>query len=99
MNTMVWLTVASVVAVSALFVALAVFLVLILRQLNPTGGHGQSYLAKIRLGLRAIEMETGHIPAEVPRLNQGLGLISTGLAEVDAHLGRLATGILRQEGK
>ena len=42
MNTMVWLTVASVVAVSALFVALAVFLVLILRELNPTGGHGRA---------------------------------------------------------
>ena len=99
MNTMVWLALASVVAVSGLFVALAVFLVLILRELNPTGGHGRSYLAKIRMGLRAIEMETGHIPGEVPKLNRGLALIRDGLGQVDANLGTLATGILRQEGR
>ena len=99
MNTMVWLAIASVAAVSALFVALAVFLLLILRELIPTGGHGRSYLAKIRLGLRAIEMETGNIPREVTRLNHGLGQIRDGLGEVDANLGRLATGMLRQEGR
>ena len=48
------LAVLSVAAVSALFVALAIFLVLILRELEPTGGTTTSFLAKIRLGLRAI---------------------------------------------
>lgn len=97
MNTMVWLMIASVVAASALFIALAVFLVLILRELEPTGGTGQSFLAKIRLGLRAIEIETGHIPTEVTRLNRGLAAIADGLGAVDANLGRLAAGIQRQE--
>ena len=41
----------SVVAASALFIALAIFLVLILRELEPTGGTTTSFLAKIRLGL------------------------------------------------
>lgn len=99
MTTMVWLTIASVVAASALFVALAVFLVLILRELGPTGETGVSFLAKIRLGLRAIEIETGHIPTEVTKLNGGLAAIRDGLGAVDANLGRLATGIQRQEGR
>ena len=97
MNTMVWLSIASVAAVAALFIALAAFLVLILRELDPTGGTGQSYLAKIRVGLRAIEIETGHIPGEVVPLNQRLALIRDGLVEVDANIGRLASGIQRQE--
>lgn len=99
MNTMVWLMITSVVAVSALFIALAVFLVLILRELGPTGETGVSFLAKIRLGLRAIEIETGHIPTEVTRLNRGLAAIRDGLSAVDANLGRLADGIQRQEGR
>jgi hypothetical protein len=99
MSPMVWLAIASVVAVAALFVALAVFLVLILRQLEPTGGSSTSFLAKIRLGLRAIEIETGHIPGEVPKLNQGLAHIAEGLGIVDTNLGRLAAALDRQEGR
>ena len=99
MTTFAWLTLASVVAASALFIALAIFLVLILRELEPTGGTTTSFLAKIRLGLRAIEIETGHIPGQVPRLNQGLGQIAGGLAVVDQNLGRLASALERQEGR
>ncbi len=99
MNTMIWLAVASVAAAAALFIALAVYLVLILRHLGPTGGHGTSFLVKIRLGLRAIEIETTHIPVEVTRLNGGLSAIRDGLAAVDHNLGRLATGIQRQGGR
>lgn len=97
MNAFVWLTLASVVAASALFIALAVFLVLILRELGPTGGDGQSFLAKIRLGLRAIEIETGNIPAEVTTLNAGLTAIRHGLGAVDDNLGRLGAAVQRQE--
>ena len=60
MTPTVWLTLISVVAASALFIALAVFLVLILRELTPTGGTPTSFLGKIRLGLRAIEIETSN---------------------------------------
>jgi len=99
MTTMVWLAITSVAAAAALFIALAVFLVLILRQLGPTGGHGTSFLAKIRLGLRAIEIETGHIPTEVTQLNSGLGAIRNGLVVVDGNLARLGDGLVRQGGR
>ena len=72
MTPTVWLTLISVGAASALFIALAVFLILILRELTPTGGTATSFLGKIRLGLRAIEIETSHIPVEVTKLNAGL---------------------------
>ena len=97
MSAMAWLTLASVVAVAALFIALAVFLVLILRELEPTGGTTTSFLAKIRLGLRAIEIETGYIPTEVTKLNGGLEQIAGGLTVVDGNLARLAAGLQRQE--
>lgn len=97
MNPFVVLTLASVVAASGLFIALVVFLVLILRELDPTGGDGLSFLAKIRLGLRAIEIETGHIPTEVTRLNAGLTAIREGLSVVDDNLGRLGEAVQRQE--
>ena len=98
MSPVVWLALASVAAVAALFIALAVFLILILRELAPTGGTPTSFLAKIRLGLRAIEIETGYIPAEVTTLNDGLKQIADGLGVVDGNLGRLAAGLERQGG-
>ena len=99
MNTMVLLTVISVVAVSALFIALALFLVLILGELEPTGKTGVSFLAKIRMGLRAIEIETGNIPREVTKLNAGLSAVRDGLVVVDGNLGRLATAAVKQEAR
>ena len=99
MTTMVWLTLISVIAASALFIALAVFLLLILKELNPIGGLGTSFLAKIRLGLRAIEVETANIPREVTKLNRGLSAVRDGLIAVDGNLGTLASAIQRQEGR
>ena len=97
MTTTTVLALLSVAAASALFIALAIFLVLILRELEPTGGTTTSFLAKIRLGLRAIEVETGHIPGQVPRLNEGLGQIAAGLGVVDGNLAQLGTALQRQE--
>lgn len=97
MNTMVLLTLISVIAASALFIALAVFLMLILRELEPTGRTGVSFLAKIRMGLRAIEIETGHIPKEVTKLNAGLSAVRDGLVVVDGNLARLTSAVLKQE--
>ncbi|MDQ3211980.1 MAG: hypothetical protein M3Q85_04845 [Acidobacteriota bacterium] len=99
MNTWVLLTLISVIAASALFIALAVFLVLILRELEPTGYTGVSFLAKIRMGLRAIEVETGYIPKEVTKLNAGLSGVRDGLAVVDENLARLAASVIRQEAR
>ena len=99
MNPMVLLMLISVIAASALFIALALFLVRILRELNPTGSTAVSFLAKIRMGLRAIEIETGHIPRDVTRLNAGLAGVRDGLAVVDANLAQLASAVVRQEGR
>lgn len=99
MTIIEWLTLASVLAASALFIALAIFLKLILAQLEATGGSPTSFLAKIRLGLRAIEIETGHIRGEVPRLNDGLTQIAGGLGVVDANLAQLGAALRRQEGQ
>lgn len=99
MNTMVLLTLISVVAASALFIALAIFLVLILGQLEPTGKTGVSFLAKIRIGLRAIESETGYIPREVTKLNAGLSAVRDGLVVVDGNLARLTSAVLKQEAR
>ena len=99
MTTIEWLMLASVLAASALFIALATFLTLILAQLESAGGRPTSFLAKIRLGLRAIEIETGHIPGEVPRLNEGLSQIAGGLAIVDRNLAQLAAALQQQEGR
>ena len=99
MTTIAWLTIASVLAASALFIALAVFLQRILGQLEPAGGTPTSFLAKIRVGLRAIEMETGYIAKEVPRLNEGLSQIAGGLGVVDHNLAQLAAALQRQEGR
>lgn len=99
MTTIAWLTLASVVAASALFIALAIFLHFILAQLEPAGGSATSFLAKIRLGLRAIEVETGNIPGQVPRLNDGLAQIAGGLGVVDQNLATLGAALQRQEGR
>lgn len=93
------LMVVSVVGAWALFIALAIYLILILRELHPTGGTSTSFLAKIRLGLRAIEVETGHLAPEVTRLNQTLGSIRDGLRSVDANLGDALAAVARQEGR
>lgn len=99
MNTMVLLALISVIAASALFIALAVFLVLILGELEPLGRTAVSLLAKVRMGLRAIEVETGHIPREVTKLNAGLTGVRDGLVVVDANLAQLASAVVRQEAR
>lgn len=97
MNTMVLLTLISVVGAAALFVALAIYLVLIASELEPIGGTPTSYLAKIRLGVRAIETETGHLVPQVTRLNAGLSGVRDGLKAIDANLGGLIAAVQRQE--
>ena len=45
-----------------LLLVVAIALVRINSVLESIGGKGESYLAKLRLGLRAIERETSHLP-------------------------------------
>lgn len=74
-------------ALSLLFLGVvAVGLVKISTVLRSIGGTPTSYLAKLRLGLRAIETETSHLEPQVVRVNQQLNEVLEGLRSVDEHL-------------
>jgi hypothetical protein len=66
--------------------ALIYFVGSIHRLLVNIGGDGNSFLAKLRLGLRAIETETGHLPVQVTKLNETLTNTGAGLKVVNGHL-------------
>lgn len=93
----------SLVGVVALFVALALYVRAISRELEEIGGPATrffkpvNYLSKIRLGLRAIEVETGHIVPQVTKLNTTLTSIRDGLRAIDTGLGGVIEGVQRQE--
>ncbi len=93
----VLLMVLTILAVLALVVVLVYYLAHIIGLLEAIGGKPASLLAKLRLGLRAIETETGALPAQVPPLNETLGAIAGGLQQVDRHLVGTIEAVLRQE--
>lgn len=94
----VLLTVLSALALLALFGALIYFLTRIIAVLDRVGGRADSYLAKLRMGLRAIEVETGHLPTQATELNASLQAIAEGLSAVDQHLVATATAAVGQGG-
>ncbi len=102
MNTMVLLTLISVVGAAALFIALAVYLLLIIAELESIGGERKAYgspssfLSKIRLGVRAIETQTGGLAPKVTALNGGLAAIRDGLRAIDDNLAGLIAAVSRQ---
>jgi hypothetical protein len=97
---LMWLTAFGVVA---LFVALALFLRAINRELEQIGGPATrffrpvNYLSKIRLGVRAIEVHTGHIAPQVTTLNAGLSAVRDGLRAIDGGLADAIAHVQRQE--
>jgi hypothetical protein len=97
---LMWMT---FVGVLALFVALTLYVRAIVRELEQVGGPATrffrpvNYLSKIRLGLRAIEVETGHIDPQVSALNATLLSIRDGLRAIDVSLGGVIDGVQRQE--
>lgn len=99
---MVLLTALSVLGASALFIALALFLRPIIRELEDIGGPSTrfrqpaNFLAKIRLGVRAIEVETGGLVPQVTKLNAGLTAIRDGLRGIDANLTGVIDGVSKQ---
>ena len=103
MNTFTLLALLSVVAVAALFIALASFLFRIIAQLETIGGEakgygaGASFLSKIRLGVRAIEVQTGFIAPQVTKLNATLTSVRDGLTAIDGNLAGVITNVSRQE--
>jgi hypothetical protein len=105
MNPFTLLALLSVVAIAALFVALAYFLFAIIDQLEMIGGETQGYgakasfLSKIRLGVRAIEVQTGYIAPQVTKLNGTLTSVRDGLGAIDANLAGVITNVSRQEAR
>jgi hypothetical protein len=103
MNAMVLLAVISVAGAAALFVALALFLRAIDGELETIGGPATrfvapaNYLAKIRLGVRAIERQTDALAPQVGRVNEGLTAIRDGLRAIDGNLARLISSVSRQD--
>ena len=87
----------TILAVLLLVFVLVKYLRSIISFLNSIGGAGDSYLAKLRLGLRAIETETGHLPTEVTKLNETLTNTAGGLKVVDNHLVGAIDAVVKQE--
>jgi hypothetical protein len=92
---MVWLTLASCLAAVLLLGVVAVNLWRIIKELEWIGGTPISWLAKIRFGLRAIEIETAQIAPQVTNLNSGLSAVDGGFRQVERDLGA-ATAALRK---
>lgn len=84
-------------AVVLLVAVLVSYLSAIIKLLNHIGGTGDSYLAKLRLGLRAIETETGHLPTEVTKLNKALSETSAGLVQVNKNLEGTIKAVVEQK--
>ena len=91
------LTLTTCLASLLLLLVVAIALVRINSVLESIGGKGDSYLAKLRLGLRAIERETSHLPTAAPILNKDLESIGGGLTAVDATLGEFHKALVAQE--
>lgn len=94
-----WLLLVSILGALLFLAVIAWALMKIVPALEAIGGNGDSLLAKLRLGLRAIERETSHLPAAAPGINAGLDSIAGGLVQVDATLGSLHAALVAQEGK
>ena len=77
--------------------ALIFFVANIHRLLVNIGGSGNSFLAKLRLGLRAIETETGHLPVQVTKLNETLTNTGAGLKVVNGHLEGTIQSAIKQK--
>jgi hypothetical protein len=95
---MLTLTLLTVLLVLVFFAVLAYALVKISAVLSSIGGTPTSYLAKLRLGLRAIERETSHLAPNVLKINAGLGQIAGGLQSVDRRLVGTIDAVVKQEG-
>lgn len=102
MSTPALLMTLTTIGVWALFLCLAGFLLRIAMTLEDVGGPGTrfrnpvNYLSKIRLGVRAIEVQTGAIVPQVTRLNESLRSIRGGLAAIAGNLDGVIEGVSAQ---
>lgn len=86
----VLLTVLSCALAVAFLAALAYFVVRIITVLESIGTGGHSSLEMITWGVRAIEVETSHVPTQVTQLNGALTHVAAGLTQVDEGLKAVA---------
>ena len=91
------LMILTVLLVLVFVMALIYFVIRIHRLLVNIGGDGNSFLAKLRLGLRAIETETGHLPVQVIKLNESFSNTGAGLKIVNGHLEGTIQAALKQK--
>ena len=91
------LMICTILVVVLLVAVLVNYLAKIIALLNSIGGKGDSYLAKLRLGLRAIETETGHLPTEVTKLNESLSNTANGLLAVNKNLEGTIDAVVAQK--
>ena len=103
MTTMTLLAVISVTGASVLFIALVLFLHQITQELEKIGGSKKagfglpaSFLSKIRLGVRAIEVQTGGLAPQVIQLNTGLTAVRDGLGVIDSNLDGVIANVSAQ---
>ncbi len=87
----------TIVLVLILVFTLIIIVTQIRKLLVSIGGDGRSFLAKLRLGLRAIETETGHLPVHVIKLNETLSNTGAGLKVVNKHLEETIQAALKQK--
>jgi hypothetical protein len=86
---------AALVLITLLVVAVG--LIKISGVLRSIGGTPTSFLAKLRMGLRAIEQETSHLTPQVIKLNEGLTQVAGGLEAIDKHLVGTIDAAVKQE--
>lgn len=87
----------TVLAVLLLVAVLAKYLMNIIHVLNDIGGNGRSLLARLRVGLRAIESETGYLPEQATKLNQTLSHTAEQMEKVHRRLDDTVTAVSKQE--
>ena len=93
----VLLTLLGAILLLAFLIALLYFVIRITNVLESIGTTGKSSLAMITWGVRAIEVETGHIPTQVTHLNGSLSQVAAGLKAIDGGLVAIAETASKQE--
>ena len=94
---MILLTTLTAALVLITLLVVAVGLIKISGVLRSIGGTPTSFLAKLRLGLRAIEQATSHLTPQVIKLNEGLTQVAGGLEAIDKHLVGTIDAAVKQE--
>lgn len=97
MNIFTVLMILTILTTLALVIVLVIYLNKINWLLASIGGTPYSFLAKIRVGLRAIKTETGHFEGKVTSLNKKLQETSDGLKSVEGNLKETIEHVLNQE--